>query len=310
MQKKQSLSVVINTKNEEKMIAGCIKSVSHIADEIIVADMNSTDNTVKIAKKLKAQSFSVPDYGFVEPARNLALSKVTKDWVLVLDADERITPNLGKLIKKLISEDKYDVIGFPRKNIILGKWLKHGLRWPDFQNRLFKKGFVNWSDNIHEEARYKGRKYQLQALEKNALVHYNYDSVESLMERTYRYASKEKYYEKKNHLTANDIYHRMEDDFRWRFFEHQGYKDGVHGLIINKFMEVYRFLEFALFWEKNGQPELITANKLKNLWDIEMRLNDTKRELNKTKDELNRIKDSKIYIFYKLYLAFKKLIIK
>ncbi len=296
----QTLSVVIHTKNEEKMIADCIQSVKKIADEIIVADMQSTDNTIGIAKKLKAKIISVPEYGFADPARNLALSKVTKDWVLVLDADERITPKLEKKIKRLIRGGTCDVVSFPRKNIMLGGWIKHGLRWPDYQIRLFRKGFASWSDMIHDPAHYTGRFYRLPAKEVNALVHYHSDSISYLMDKTYLQASLERFYDNQEDLSIDTIYDRMGKEFVWRFFEHEGYKDKMHGLIVNKFMEFYRFLEFAMYWERSGKPELATIKELDSLWNIE-------NKLNETTDELNRIKDSKFYIFWKAYSYLKDL---
>jgi glycosyltransferase involved in cell wall biosynthesis len=296
---KITLSVVIHTKNEEKMLADCLKSVLDIADEIIVADMNSTDDTKKIAKKFGARIINVPEFGFADPARNISLSKVTKDWVLVIDADERLTSALRKGILSLIKKGEYDGARFPIKNIMLGKWIQYGMRWPDYQNRLFRKGYAKWTDKIHEKAVYKGKIYEFPSKEKFGFIHYNCDSIEYLMEKTYRYASKEKYYDNQKNLNIESIYKRMEGDFPWRFFEHQGYKDGTHGLIVNKFMEVYRFLEFALYWERSGKPEIATTQELKELWDTEGKLIETMKEL-------NRIKDSKFYIFYKLYEKVKK----
>jgi FkbM family methyltransferase len=291
---KQTLSVVIHTKNEENTIVDCIKSVKKIADEIIVADMKSTDKTVSIAKKMGAQIINVPDYGFADPARNLALSKVSKKWVLVLDADERITKKLEILILKIIQNNTYDVVSFPRKNFMLGKWIKHGLRWPDYQIRLFRKDFANWSDVIHDPAHYTGNFYELPAQEKNALVHYHSDTVKYLLDKTYLQASLERFYESQDKVSIEKVFNRMEREFPWRFYEHEGHKDKIHGLIANKFMEFYRFLEFALYWERNGKPNLASSKKLEELWNID-------NKLNQAFEELNQIKDSKFYFFWRLY---------
>lgn len=301
--KKQALSVVIHTKNEEKMIVDCIKSVKKIADEIIVADMNSSDKTIELARNLGARIVSVPVYDFVEPARNFAISKAKNDWILVLDADERIGLKLGKTIKKIVEKNTYDVVSFPRKNIILNKWMKHGLRWPDYQNRLFRKGFVQWSDAIHEKDTHKGRFYKIEPIESNALIHYNYSSVDQLMEKTIRYASNERYYDNKKDLTTDDIHKRMEGEFSWRFYEHNGYRDGTHGLIVSKFMQVYRFLELAMFWEREGMPELATSEELRDLWSNE-------RENHLLTEELNQIKDSRFYMFWKIYTRVRNFIKK
>ena len=112
---KDGISVVINTKNEEHNIKDCIDSAKDLADEIIVVDMQSSDKTVEIAQKSGAKTFSVPDYGYVEPARNFALSKPEYKWTLVLDADERLPEKLKALISRLTEENKYDGFKFPFK---------------------------------------------------------------------------------------------------------------------------------------------------------------------------------------------------
>src|SRR5581483_1205183 len=156
---KNSISLVINTKNEEKNLKDCIESAIPIIDEIIVVDMQSKDQTIQIAKKYNAHSYTVKDYGYVEPARNFALKKATKDWILLLDADERLTPYLCKIIPTLINK-KYNGFYFPRKNIILKKWIQHGVWWPDYSLKLFRNGFVKWSDKIHSQPELEGKSYR------------------------------------------------------------------------------------------------------------------------------------------------------
>src|SRR3989338_9695208 len=112
------ISLVINTKNEEKNIKDCILSVKDIVDEIIVVDMQSSDKTVQLAKELGAKTYSVKDVGFADPARNFALSKVTLGWTLTLDADERLTKQLRDKIIRLTKDSSYDGYKFPFKNIL------------------------------------------------------------------------------------------------------------------------------------------------------------------------------------------------
>jgi FkbM family methyltransferase len=298
---KSSISVVIHTKNESKNIAACIESVHGLANEIIVADMKSGDDTVSIAKKMGATILSVPDYGFADPARNTALKKATKDWILVLDADERITPALSKTIQTILREDDYDVVSFPRKNIMLGKWIEHGLRWPDYQTRLFRNGFAHWTETIHVAPQFTGRRYTLPATEKNAILHHHSDTIQYLMDKTYLQASLERYYDQQKRVDLAQIHHRMEMEFPWRFFEHEGYKDGLHGLVVNKFMQVYRFLELALYWERTGYKDVGSVQELQELWD-------TEAQLKSVRDELKIIKDSKFFVFWKLYSRIKEIL--
>ena len=104
--KKNELSVVINTKNEEKNISDCVESVKNIASEIIVCDMQSTDNTIKIAKSLGAKVISVKDYGYVEPAKMKAIKAAKFDWILIIDTDER----MGGVLQNKIKTNKNQIV--------------------------------------------------------------------------------------------------------------------------------------------------------------------------------------------------------
>ena len=118
-----AISVVINTRNEEKNLPRCLASVKGLADEIVVTDMESIDKTVEIAKKAGAKVFKHKQTGYVEPARNYAISKATGEWILILDADEETPPSLVKKLKQLVKTGKADYYRLPRKNIVFGRWL-------------------------------------------------------------------------------------------------------------------------------------------------------------------------------------------
>ena len=150
------ISVVINTFNEEKNIERAIESVEW-ADEILVCDMYSDDDTAVIAKKLGAKIIFHKRVGFVEPARNMAISKAEGDWVLVLDADEEIPSELAGKIREIISKDGVVThVEIPRKNIIFGKALNASMWWPDYNTRLFKKNSLTWGNRIHSKPKTEG----------------------------------------------------------------------------------------------------------------------------------------------------------
>ncbi|MEO6508387.1 MAG: glycosyltransferase family 2 protein, partial [Patescibacteria group bacterium] len=128
----KGISLVIIAKNEEKNIAKCIQSAKTITNEIIVVDMKSSDLTAKVARANGARVYTIKDYNHVEPARKFAISKAHNEWIILLDADERLTTSLKKQILKLINGDLCDVIIVPRQNIILGKWIKNTGWWPDY----------------------------------------------------------------------------------------------------------------------------------------------------------------------------------
>ncbi len=249
-----SISVVINTWNEEKNIKRCLDSVKW-ADEIVVVDMESTDKTVAISKKYGAKIFSHRYTRYVEPARNFAISKATSKWVLILDADEVIPDSLAKTLKKLAKSPKgASFFRLPRKNIIFGKWVKHSRWWPDPIVRFFKKGAVSWSDKIHRVPLTRGEGRDLEAKETNAIIHYHYESISQYLERLNRYTDiqLQELIEAKYKFQWADLIKKPTGEFLSRFFAGEGYKDGLHGLVLALLQAFSEFILYLKFWEKQG----------------------------------------------------------
>src|SRR3990167_8259410 len=152
--------------------------------------MHSDDKTQDIAKKFGAKVFEHDRTGYVEPARNYAISKTTGDWILVLDADEEIAKFLADKLRQISTDSKSaDYYRLPRKNIIFGKWIKHSRWWPDYNIRFFLKGSVSWTEVIHSIPMTKGKGADLEADEKNAIIHHHYTSVNQYVERLNRYTT-------------------------------------------------------------------------------------------------------------------------
>src|SRR5882762_11573536 len=178
--KKFTLSVVISAFNEEKRIARCLESVE-FADEIIFVDNSSADNTVAIAKKYTKHIFTRENNFMLNVNKNFGFTKATGDWILCLDADERVTPELAEEIKNVLdrrqeTKDQKPINGYwiPRKNIIFGKWIQNSIWWPDYQLRLFKKGEGKFPEkHVHEMMHVNGK---LEKLE-NPMIHDNYSSI-------------------------------------------------------------------------------------------------------------------------------------
>lgn len=299
---KNNLSLIIHTKNEEKNIRKCILSAKNIVDEIIVIDMQSSDKTVRIAKELGAKVYSVPDYNSPDPVRNYGINMAKGKWILVLDADERLPKSLSKTIIKIIKEDKYDVVEIPYKNIHYGKWIKHTGWWPDYQDRVFKKGYVECPKTIHTRYKIKGRILTLDDKEENAIIHYQTKTISELISKIDRYTSLEKYFDKEKEFKFENILDYMDREFYWRFFEQKGYMDGMRGFILSKFMEFYRFLVFAKYWEKHNYPELGSPTQLKMALGQKKSNSVAPNELNILEKELfNKIINSKFYKIWRIY---------
>lgn len=256
----QSISVVINTFNEEKSISKAIKSVSW-ADEIIVCDMHSEDNTVQVAKKLGAKIIFHKRVNFVEPARNFAISKTSHPWILILDSDEEISKGLTKRLKEMLSKPIVsDFVEIPRKNIIFNKWIKAASWWPDYQIRFFKKDAVVWNDQIHSRPETHGIGLTLPAEEDLTILHNNYQSISQFIDRLNRYTSIEAMQLKDQGYVFEwtDLIQKPFNEFLSRFFANQGYKEGLHGLALS-FLQAFSFLIVYLkLWEslKFNEQEL------------------------------------------------------
>lgn len=272
-----SLSVVVNTKNSAETLEATLKSV-YWADEIVVVDMFSQDKTVEIAKKFTKNIFTHPDVGYVEPARNFAIAKAGHDWILVLDADEEVSPDLKELILKLIStESEASAYYFPRKNLIFGRWIKHAHWWPDYQLRLFQKGSVTWSDEIHSIPITTGEVAELPAQENLSLIHHNYQTIHQFIERLNRYTeitAKNKTSisppSSANLINSSGLVSLKTffNEFLSRFFADEGYRDHEHGLSLSLLQAFYELVVKLKAWEKTGFEHHETSF---NLWLKDLR---------------------------------------
>lgn len=265
-----AISLVVNTRNEESHIANCLNSATSYVDEIVIVDMESTDRTVQIAKEFTSRIFQHPNVGYVEPARNFAIQKARHEWILLLDADEIIPPSLGQMLKKLITDPTYNYYRLPRRNHVFGRWLMHSGWWPDYKIRLFQKDAVKWSNEIHSIPVTIGRGRDLEAEETEAIQHLHYDTISQFLIRMDRYtsieaqarANNDEKFEWKNIIVAPT------QEFLRRFFAWQGYRDGLHGLIlailqaISMFVVELKVWETEKFVEKDGAKVLIESTKL------------------------------------------------
>lgn len=262
-----TLSVVITAYNEEKTIEACLKSVKTLADEIIVVDNQSTDKTKVIARKYtKKVFFQKNDPQKIDLQKNFGFSKATSEWILSLDADERITPELEREIKGIVGNGLQPFRGYwiPRKNIIFDKWIEHTGWYPDYQLRLFRKGEGKYTGkHVHEDLQISGQTAQLQ----HPLTHQHYATVNQFILRSLIYIPNEGENILQKGYTLNYL-----DSFRFpfqelmsRFFAREGYKDGLHGLMLSLLMAWYHFMIFAYIWEKKKFVEVNNYNFLDSI---------------------------------------------
>lgn len=227
---KLPLSLVIIAKNEESHIVECIKSVP-MADEVIVVDSGSTDKTVELAKNLGARVLYHEWQGF-GVQKNWAVDQTKNEWVLCLDADERISEELQpELIEKFPHLDPETLYRFSRVSAYLGNWIWHGGWFPDFQGRLFNKRYFQWNlEPIHERVEGGAKQYHFMG----PLEHYVFDDHADHLQTNLHYAKllSTKDDQSNKRFFVVQLVYKPFVKFVECYVLKQGFRDGWPGFII------------------------------------------------------------------------------
>ena len=181
-----TLSVILITKNEAERLPRCLESVRELADEIVVLDSGSTDATLEIARRYTDKVYSRPDWPGFGPQKNRVLDAASGDWVLSLDADEWLTPELAAEVRAVLQAPAAAVYEIPRLSSFCGRPMRHSGWWPDYVARLFKRGSARFSDDlVHERLVFEGTAAQL----KNPLRHETYRTLDEMLVKLNRYST-------------------------------------------------------------------------------------------------------------------------
>ena len=253
-----TISAIIVVKGAPPYLKETIQSVKDFVTEIIIADIGIDE---KIAAKLKETknvtiiriTKPVP---YVELIREEIKEKAKGDYILLLDPDESITPELITILKDTM--DSYEYFSIPRKNMIFGKWIEHSRWWPDYQIRFFKKDAVSWPKRIHQQPVTKGQGLTLRADGTIAIVHHNYQNIDEYMSKAVRYAKSEasEYIRKDEPLTLGTSMKKGLSEFISRYFAAEGYKDGMHGFVLAVLQMFYYLLVYFYYWEYQTYPAI------------------------------------------------------
>lgn len=243
------ISVALATFNEENNIAACLDSVKGLADEIVVVDGSSTDRTVEIAKKYGAKVLITDNPPVFHLNKQKAIDEASGDWILQLDADERVTPELADEINKTVKQWDKETMGYwiPRKNWFLGRFLTKGGQYPDYTLRLYKRGKGRLPcKTVHEQAVVKGKTGYL----KNPLIHLADPNFNRYLERWGRYTDLlaeelKQEFGQKNAMALicqsfNFLFLKPIHWFLLTFFRHKGFMDSWQGLVFS-FFSAMRF---------------------------------------------------------------------
>ena len=240
------LTAIVLTYNEAEQIADCIKTL-RFADRIVVFDSFSTDETVAIAQGCGADIFQQEFENYAEQ-RNAALEAADEmtDWVLFVDADERIPEALAVEVRAAISQPDYAGWRLPRHNYIFGVLTKGAGWYPDYQTRLLRVGQASYDTrrHVHEVVKLYGAEGTMQ----NPIIHFNYADVAQFLEKQERYAG----YDARS-LRAQGVRPKQHNfilqplrQFVWRYITLNGYRDGWHGLRLSLMMARFEYRKYQL----------------------------------------------------------------
>ncbi|MGH7203995.1 MAG: glycosyltransferase family 2 protein [Candidatus Levyibacteriota bacterium] len=241
------ISAIILTKNAEDLIADCIDSVS-FCDEIIVIDDNSSDRTVELAKLLGVTVYQYESESFAKK-RNLGLKKAKGKWLLYVDVDERVSPELVEEIITILERksDIYSAYRIQRQNFYLGDH-----EWPKIEKleRLFKKAKLEeWYGDLHESAQVNG---DIGDIDRGVIKHYTHQDLTSMLNKTIRWSK----IEADLRMQANHpkmswwrFYRVMFTAFYDSYVKQKGYKSGTAGLVESMFQAFSMFITYARLWE-------------------------------------------------------------
>ena len=182
-----TLSVILITRNEEANLDDCLASLEGIAQQIVVVDTNSADRTLEIAQKYGATIAQPSDWPGFGPQKNRALDLATGDWVLSLDADERLTPALrSEIVTAFHHSAQINCFAIPRLSWYCGRFIRHSGWSPDYVDRLFKRGTARFSDDlVHERLIPNGAVAKLE----NPMLHYSFMNYSQVLQKLDRYST-------------------------------------------------------------------------------------------------------------------------
>ncbi len=247
-----TLSVAMIAMNEEANLPRTLESVRW-ANEIILVDSGSKDRTIEIARSFGAKT-SYHAFGGHGEQKNVALDLCTSDWILLLDADEVLSPELQAEIRELLNgQPKCDAYWIPRLNFYFGKWIRHGGFYPDHKLRLFRRGTARLSEGVgpHSTPQFKGPRGKL----KHDMLHYAYPTLAIYLEHMNRYSSEiaQLLYQRGRTSRSLPVFVwnailNPAATFIYNYFFRLGFLDGREGLLLHLNHSVYIHWKFIKAW--------------------------------------------------------------
>lgn len=253
---KNNITVLIEARNAEAEIEDCIKSAKLLTSDVVLVDIESSDKTQAVAKRLGSSVYSFPFTPYVEPSRQFGIEKIKTDWVFILDSDERLTDELAREIKNKITRLEFTHFKIPRKNIFgRKKWLKHGGWWPDHQIRLIHvPSFKKWSKEIHSTPEIEGNVGVLDS----PFIHYFHGDIEQMVVKTAIFEDIES---DLLHKAGRDVkiltfFRKFVGELGRRLFQKGGFLDGKIGIIEAVYQAFSKTITYLYLYEKKNSRTL------------------------------------------------------
>ena len=240
-----NISAVIITKNEERNIERCLKSLQGIVDEIIIVDSFSTDATKEICEKYDVKFFQQEWLGYAEQ-KNYANSLSANDVILSIDADEALSPKLQQSLLTLNATDRQNFVYQINRLInYCGKWIYHCGWYPDKKIRLFNRNTAKWTGAIHEALSFPNDTEVISL--KGDLYHYSYYSIEEHIVQANKYSTlaAEEYFKKNKKYSIITLLFKFTERFICDYYFKGGFLDGFYGFVICKINAMTAFLKYV-----------------------------------------------------------------
>jgi glycosyltransferase involved in cell wall biosynthesis len=256
------ISAVIISCEDGEVIEACLASVVGWVDEIVVVDMGSRDETRSIAARYGARIFDHERLPFADPARNFAMSKATRPWVLMLDPDERVLPPLAARLRELVIQDAWDVVDIPRIQVAFGRALTAPGSQDGPHPRLFRHIHATWPSEVHARPAFDGlRRLDLSAepgwrQRELAIVHDTWRSPHQVFDKFARYIAKdaERRLARGETFTSLGLVKAVAGEFAVRFLHGRSYEDGMAGLLHTSLFAAMELGVHAEMWHQQGHP--------------------------------------------------------
>ena len=251
--KKPVISAVILARNEERNIRFCLETLAW-CDEIVLMDMQSSDRTVEIAREYTGRIFSHEVVTAFDIAKKTAVEQALGEWILLIDADEMVTPDLAGKLREMAREGTADVIEIPFQHYIMGECIRHtGWGYTPLP-RFFRVGSIRFEKTIHGymQVAADARVRRLDPADGNCIRHFNYTDSRHFVEKLNRYTSVEAGHLHEQHMTFSycTMIVAALREFHGRYVKGKGYKDGVRGFALSVMMTFYRMLTYIKLWER------------------------------------------------------------